>query len=393
MTTHCSRREKPAKPHTDFPLFPHATGRWAKKVRGRFIYFGKVVDDPNGEAALQLWLERKDDLLAGRTPRAPAEGLTVADLCNRFLTSRKILLDNEEISPRTWDDQYKSCERLVTTFGRNRLVVDLASDDFERLRAELAIKLNLTSLKVEIQRIRGVFKFAYDAGLIDRPVRFGPMFKAPSQRALLRQRQANGARMFEPEELRSILAETKQPLKAMILLALNTGFGNSDLATLPKAALDLDGGWVEFPRAKTGVHRRVPLWPETVAAIREALAKRPPHKSPTDAELVFLSSRGRRWVRWTGKTWQDNLSLAFRRLVQRLGLWRSGVGFYTLRHVFETIGGETRDQVAVDAIMGHVTPGTGTAYRERISDARLKAAVEHVRAWLFDSADKGNLLQ
>jgi hypothetical protein len=62
------------KPHPDFPLFPHkGTNHWAKKIRGKIHYFGKVLpDDPQGEKALEIWRDQKDDLLAGRTPRAKA---------------------------------------------------------------------------------------------------------------------------------------------------------------------------------------------------------------------------------------------------------------------------------------------------------------------------------
>ncbi len=57
--------------------------------------------------------------------------------------------------------------------------------------------------------------------------------------------------MFEAAEIRKLLGEAKQPLKAMILLAVNGGLGQSDLALLPTRALDLDTAWLDFARVKT----------------------------------------------------------------------------------------------------------------------------------------------
>src|SRR5262245_32062043 len=73
--------KKPAKPHPDFPLFAHATRRWAKKIRGKLHYFGPWSDP---EAALQRYLDQKDDLLAGRTPRVSNGCLTLRELLNRY---------------------------------------------------------------------------------------------------------------------------------------------------------------------------------------------------------------------------------------------------------------------------------------------------------------------
>ena len=85
---------RPTKPYKDFPLFPHATGRWARKIRGKFHFFGPWRD---ADGALQKYLDQKDDLYAGRTPRAPREGLALRDLVNHYLTAKQRKVDAGEL--------------------------------------------------------------------------------------------------------------------------------------------------------------------------------------------------------------------------------------------------------------------------------------------------------
>ena len=385
-STRPKRAKKPAKPRPDFPLFPHANGRWAKKVRQRLIYFGSWADDLKGVRALNLWLDEKDALLAGRTPRVSADGLTVRDLGNTFLTAKEQQRDAGDIAARTFAEYLGTCTMVVGAFGKKRLVVDLAADDFGLLRATLAKRYGVHRLANEIQRVRTLFKFAFDAGLIERPVRVGPTFKKPSARIMRAHRQKNGPRMFEASELRTILDAAPQPLQAMILLGINCGFGNHDCGTLPKSALDLSKAWVDYPRPKTAIERRCPLWPETVIALREAISGRAGPKDQGDAGLVFLTKYGQPWAK---ETTDNPVTKEFRKLLDVLTIYRPGLGFYALRHTFETVAGETRDQVAVNHIMGHVDTSMAGVYRERISDQRLKDVVDVVHHWLFQSDSRG----
>src|SRR4051794_18586838 len=89
--------DKPEKPHPEFPLFPHDNGCWAKKIRGKLHYFG-VWADPDG--ALAKYLEQKDALHAGVTPRPEPRALTIKDLANAFLNHKQSLLDAGELSLR-----------------------------------------------------------------------------------------------------------------------------------------------------------------------------------------------------------------------------------------------------------------------------------------------------
>ena len=96
-------KNKPKKPYPDFPLFAHANGLWAKKIRGKHFYFGPWRD-PDG--ALEKYLDEKDDHQAGRTPRVKVDGATIAFMANHFLTSKKHLLDTGEIQLRTFQEYF-----------------------------------------------------------------------------------------------------------------------------------------------------------------------------------------------------------------------------------------------------------------------------------------------
>ncbi|MEQ8790244.1 MAG: hypothetical protein RIC55_28370 [Pirellulaceae bacterium] len=392
--------EKPSKPYPEFPLYAHNSGHWAKKIRGKTHFFGawgKRIDgkltrleDLGWEAALEEYKRVADDLHAGKTPRVQAEGLEVAELCDRFIVAKEALRDNGEISPRTWQAYKSTTDRIVRVFGKKRLVVDLSADDFGILRSDIAKKRGHVALGNEIQRVRTIFKFGFDEGLIDRPVRYGQQFKKPSKTALRKAKAANGEKMLEPAALRELIDAATPQLKAMILLGLNCGLGNTDCSSLPDSALDLEGGWLTYPREKTGVARRAKLWPETTTALQVVIDNRATPKSKADAGLVFVTKYGQRWVKLSTKgTPADAITQQFRKLLDETKHHRAGIGFYVLRHVFRTVADATRDFPAVRLVMGHTDSSIDNEYRERIDDDRLEAVADHVHAWLFADDKKG----
>jgi hypothetical protein len=110
------RKNKPRKHYNGFPLFCHATGRWAKKIRQKFHYFGKTADDPKGEQAVEQLNREWPYLSEGRTPPTvdTGDGCTLRTLVNSFLTAKKFKLDSGGLS----DSSFADCHRVCGVFGR-----------------------------------------------------------------------------------------------------------------------------------------------------------------------------------------------------------------------------------------------------------------------------------
>lgn len=402
--TTVSTVEKPAKPRPDFPLFAHASGKWAKTIRNHTYYFGTWSDPAGAESD---YLAVADDLHAGRTPseKPKTGGASLSFIVNKFLAAKEQAMKDGELSPRTFIDYKTTCEFLVNTLGSSRLVSDLKPDDFARLKAAMIGKkgqpLGASTRRGMIVEIKGVFKYANENILIDHLPKYGSEFKGADAKSLRKAKgkakREKGSRAFEAAQIRALLGIATVQLKAMILLGINCGFGNTDCALLPLSALDLKKGWVDFPRPKTGAERRIPLWKETVEALKAVIANRRQAVKPADAELVFLTRLGLRWVRYdieetteyaksvfTAKQ-VDSVTTGMDKLLRELKLKRPGLSFYSLRHTFETVAGGSKDQVAVDAIMGHIDNSMAGNYRHGIDDSRLKAVVDHVHNWLFST--------
>ncbi|MEI7863691.1 MAG: tyrosine-type recombinase/integrase, partial [Planctomycetota bacterium] len=324
-------------------------------------------------------------------------GLTVRELANRFLEAAEARRDVGELSPRTFVDYYRDCERLIRFFGRDRVVESITRDDLKLLRKHLARGVNPETLNGRIGVTRSIFKFAYEEELVDKPIRFGKDLKRPDRRLLRRSRAEAGRKHFQAGEIRTLLDSAPLQLRAMILLGINCGMGNLDVAAMPANCIDIEHGWIDYPRAKTGVRRRCPLWPETVKAIvavqegRKTVRVKP---KPEAHGLLFVTRKGHSFVRSAAKVSPDGrphvvehdaIATTLKRIMDRNGITMRGLGFYGLRRSFETIGAETGNQVAVDHIMGHVPHASdmGAVYRQHVAEVALRQVTSHVREWLF----------
>lgn len=365
----------------DFPLFLHkGSGQWAKKVRQKLLYFGT-----DRQKALDRWLSEKNYLLAGRKPpKSAASELTVGRLVNLFLDFKDQMVKTGELSSRSFDDYRAHGKLLIDHFGSEAAVDYLTPACFIEFRGKIATNCNLVTLKSRVIRIRSFFNFAAKNDLLESPLPriMGTGFTIPSKGAISRS-ASQQEKLFSVAEIKGLLDAANVNLRAMLLLGINCGFGNQDVSMLKFSNVNLKTGWIDFPRPKTGAKRRCPLWPETVSALREAIEKRRSPAESDHSEHIFITSQGGLYE----SSIQDKpISKEFRKLRARVGL-ESG-GFYWLRHTFQTIGDETKDFVAVSAIMGHAASSISDHYRERVSDQRLLAVSDHIRDWLFGRGEQ-----
>jgi len=352
-----------------FPLTLHKTGQFCKKIRGKIYYFGT-----DKKEALSRYLRQADYLHSGRIPKAQfAEGeLSIKTLCNLYLDHQESRAAIGEIKPRHLYDQTSLLRDFVRFVGSNRVLSDIVTVDLQNYRKKL-IKLDKapSTINNRLTAVKAMYNWAVDNEIIESCPRLRAIKKIP----LIKKERAT----FTVPQIQALIKNAGSQMKAILWLGLNCGFGCTDCAQLQWRHLDLENGRVNFPRGKTGIGRNLPLWPETIQALKEV---------PKLGELVFYTRRGNPWVRTirtsekdgTEKyTKNDSVSKEFTKLMKKAGIkTEKGVGFYTLRRTAATLAANSGDPFAVQKLLGHADVKMASTYVQNISE-QTDRVINHSR--------------
>lgn len=350
-----------------FPLYRHKSGKFAKKVKGKTLYFGQWSDPASA-------LLEYENRVLGSTPEKPRAPklLTVWEACQLFLASKEAHVEQRKLASRTFTEYLRTCKRISAFFGKDIPIESLKPAAFSDFMNSRAKTCNPISVGNEITRVKTMLNWLERSKYTGK-IEVGPDFRKPEERIVRRHRRERGKLMFTAEEVRAILDESGIQLRAMVLMAINCGFQNSDLEQISyeKITEAMDTGWVEFPRVKTEVDRRCPLWTSTEKAIHLAMKRR------VDTELpnAFLRRNGRPYSGTNG-----DIAKRFRAARDHAMIDRGG--FSWMRKTFATAAAGAKDKEARDYIMGHADKSMSALYVQEVWDERLIAVTKSVRSWL-----------
>jgi integrase len=351
---------------------------WVKKIGGRVVWLAPL-DNP--QLARQRAAEHLHAYMSGRQVVGPSNQHTLAQLASEFIDDclARVEAPTPTLDRLTYSYYYAVMEHVCTHF-RGRVALDITPADWQGYRNALAT-MGVARQRNYVVYVKRLSNWALSLELIDRPLRFGKEFKAPSPKADRVNRAKRGDRTISPADLYLLLLEASPQLRAAILLACNTGIGNTDLAKLCVRDIDRHTATLTTYREKTGIHWVAPLWPETIAALAPLLARKAP------GSLVFTTKGGRPLLTFAtddprNASRNDCLARNFGRLRNRLGLTCT---YYDCRRTFSTVAQATGDFPSVMSIMGHSFKSDDmlAQYRQRIAPENLLNVVNHVRRQLL----------
>ena len=210
--------------------------------------------------------------------------------------------------------------------------------------------------------------------------------------------RAKAIEIFTAEEIKTILGDKcpSERTRLFILLALNCGMYQNDIAELEQHEVNLTAGTLTRKRSKTGdrkdaVEVTYRLWPETVALLKKYKSKLQVRNPDQDASrggfLWFSTDEGnilvRYWLEGGKQRRYDCVHTAWQQLQGKTGFKKA---FKVLRKTAATMLGEHKDyKYYVDYFLAHSPKSVKDRSYQRPADAEFFEACTWLRENLLGS--------
>jgi integrase len=364
-----AKGKRSVKPIDYFPAAPRADGRYQKKIRGVFHYFGGP--GVSREMALAEYERVRQSLYspadAPAIEAAPAPGeyaaLPLKTCINAYINLRKAEVETGAMKRVSFIDLRACLLSFGLHVGNQRPFSDLAPGVFTSAANHFRSTQSDCRFNHIVSAVNAWLHYADEHDWIAAAPKVGPRWKK-----VPRSQMARRDRIVSKAEFHALLNAASDQWRAMLMLSLNCGMGPNDLAQL--LTTDIIGGVIDNLRPKTGELRIAPLWPETVDAINNWLTLR---MSPLPN--LFITKYGRAWdAHDVGHKFKDLREAAKVDLGEKVGL-------YALRHTFSTIADDAESPNGKRLIMGQAFEGMDQVYvnKTRKDPRKLRRIVNVVR--------------
>jgi len=215
---------------------------------GRRIYLGSDREEA---------LERYHRLGLGLQMVAAEEVVRICpisakDLANRFIAAQRANWRNPETTLKC----YKAWLGRFLKDHPRLMVSDFTVERFASWKLSLKKRgYSAESINHYLSAVRAMYAFAEEAELVLRPPKLRRIKNEPTPKVGAQEKP-----LYTSDDLQKLLAKASQQMRAMILLALNCGFGPKDVRDLTWRHVEDDR--VTLPRSKTGVCQTYALWAE-----------------------------------------------------------------------------------------------------------------------------------
>jgi integrase len=270
----------------------------------------------------------------------------------RFEDFAKEYLEYSKINKRSWLRDETSLKNLLPFFKDVLLskINPQYIEDYKRMRLNTESlrkrKIKPATINRELSCLKHIFTIA---------ARFEKFEgKNPVKETKFFQESQYIMRILSKEEIEKLVNASSSFLRALIMVALNTGMRKGELLNLRWIDVDFNENYIYIKQTKSNVPRKIPM---------NSIAKNALAGMKKEGEFIFPRTRNERMV---------SIFYQFKATCRKVGI--SDLRFHDLRHTAATLmvmGGI--DIVTVSQILGHANIQQTTKYSHPTPENKRRA--------------------